>query len=150
MKQIVGIELPEEDYELLKDEDKDEIQEKYEQSKKGIKELIQTFSEKGYEHGATYLENLSKRIFTNIEIWLKTGVITHKTTSLLERLFREIGSRMKKIARGWSDTVATNLSKMIVIKQCDRKKWEKYRKEKLNIKGYFSIQIEEVRVSGSC
>jgi hypothetical protein len=150
VKQIVGIELPEEDYELLRDEDKDEIQEKYEQSKKGIKDLIRTFSEKGYEHGATYLEKLSKHLFTNIEIWLKTGVITHKTTSMLERLFREIGRRLKKIAWGWCDTVATNLSKMIVIKQCDRKKWERYWKEKLNIKGYFAIQIEEVRVSGSC
>jgi len=40
------------------------------------------FREKGYAHGASYLENLSDRLFTNIEIWLKTGIIASKTVPL--------------------------------------------------------------------
>jgi len=147
IKQLIGIELPEGDFEILKEEDKEQVKAKYETSKTEIKELIKTFREKGYKHGASYLENLSDRLFTNIEIWLKTGVIAPKTTSLLERLFREIGRRLKKIAWGWSDKAVTNISKMIMIRQYSRDKWEQYWKEKLGIKGYFDIEIISVKLS---
>ena len=148
IKQLIGIELPEGDFEILKEEDKEQVRSKYETSKFEIKELIQTFREKGYKHGTSYLENLSNRLFTNIELWLKTGVIAPKTTSLLERLFREIGRRLKRIAWGWSDKAVTNISKMIMIRQYSRDKWEKYWKEKLGIKGYFNIEI--LAVSERC
>ena len=144
IKQLIGIELPEGDFEILKEEDKERVKAKYESGKSEIKELIKTFYEKGYIHGASYLAKLSDRLFTNVELWLKTGVIAPKTTSLLERVFREIGRRLKKIAWGWSDAAVTNISKMIMIKQYSRDKWEKYWKEKLGIKGYFDIQIVSV------
>ncbi len=147
IKHLIGIELPEGDFEILKEEDKEQVKGQYESSKSEIRELIKTFREKGYRHGASYLENLSDRLFTNIELWLKTGIISPKTTSLLERVFREIGRRLKKIAWGWSDKTVTNLSKMIMIKQYSRDKWEQYWKEKLGIKGYFNIEIGAVKLS---
>ena len=147
IKQLIGIELPEGDFEILKEEDKEQVKSRYESSKSEIKELIKTFQEKGYRHGASYLENLSERLFTNIELWLKTGVIFPKTTSLLERLFREIGRRLKRIAWGWSDKAVTNMSKMIMIRQYSREKWEQYWKEKLGIKGYFDIQFRSIKLS---
>ena len=52
-----------------------------------------------------------------------------------------------KIAYGWSDKTATNLSKMILLKQYSRKKWETYWKEKLGIKGYFDIRIQSLELS---
>ena len=128
-------------------EDKDQVRSRYESSKTEITGLINTFYEKGYRHGASYLEKLSGQLFTNIEIWLETGVIAPKTTSLLERVFREIGRRLKRIAWGWSDTAVTNISKMIMIRQYSRDKWEQYWKEKLGIKGYFNIRIESVQIS---
>ena len=96
--------------------------------------------------GHPILKNLSDRLFANIEIWLKTGVIAPKTTSLLERLFREIGRRLKKIAWGWSDKAVTNISKMIMIRQYSKDKWEQYWKNKLGIKGYFDIEIMSVNL----
>jgi hypothetical protein len=141
IKHLIGIELPEGDFELLKEEDKEQVETQYETSKAEIQRLIDTFREKGYCHGASYLENLSVRLFTHIEIWLKTGVIAPKTISLLERVFRELGRRLKRIAWGWSDKVATNLSKMILIRQYSRDKWEEYWKNKLGIVGHFNIQI---------
>jgi hypothetical protein len=147
IKQLIGIELSEGDYEILKEEDKDEVKSKYESSKSEIKDLIETFRQKGYEHGTAYLENLSERLFTNIEIWLRTGVIAPKTTSLLERVFREIGRRLKRIAWGWADKTVTNLSKMIMIRQYSRDKWEKYWKQKMGINGYFEIQIKSVTLA---
>jgi hypothetical protein len=146
IKQFIGIELPEGDYELLKEEDKEAVKSRYESSKEKIRELIQTFYEKGYRKGGAYLEGLSSHLFTHIELWLKTGVIAPKTTSLLERVFRELGRRLKKIAWGWSDQAVTNLSKMILIRQYARDKWEEYWKEKLGIKGYFTIQIQSVEI----
>jgi len=144
LKQLIGIELAEGDFQILKDEDKQPVKDRYEASKKQIAEMIKLFKDKGYDHGAAYLQNLSERLFTHVEIWLKTGVIAPKTISLLERVFREIGRRLKKIAWGWSDKAVTNLSKMIMIKQYSREKWEQYWKAKLGIKGYFSIQITSV------
>jgi len=144
IKHLIGIELPEGDFEILKEEDKDQVKGQYEISKSEIKELIKTFQDKGYKHGAAYVENLADRLFTNIELWLKTGIIAPKTTSLLERVFREIGRRLKKIAWGWSDKAVTNLSKMIMIRQYSRYKWERYWKNKLEIKGYFDIKIISV------
>ena len=147
IKRLIGIELPEGDFEILKQEDKEQVNAKYQSSKSEIEELIKTFREKGYSHGASYLDNLSGRIFTNIELWLKTGVIAPKTTSLLERVFREIGRRLKKIAWGWSDKAVTNLSKMIMIRQYSREKWEQYWKKKLGINGHFGINITSVELS---
>ena len=146
VKQLVGIELPAGDFELLKEADKEDVRNKYTASKEEIEELINTFREKGYHQGATYLENIAKKLFTHIEIWLKTGVIAPKTTSLLERVFREIGRRLKRIAWGWSDTAVTNLSKMIMIRQYSRNKWEQFWKEKLGIKGFFEIKVLAVSI----
>ena len=146
IKQLIGIELPEGDFQIIKEQDKEEIKTKYHISKAEIEELIQAFRDKGYGHGAAYLENLSQRLFTNIEIWLKTGVIAPKTISLLERVFREIGRRLKRIAWGWSDKIVTNLSKMIMIRQYSRDKWEQYWKKKLGIEGHFSIEIATLKL----
>jgi hypothetical protein len=147
IKHLIGIELPEGNFELLKEADKEQVKAQYETSKTEIETLIKTFRDKGYQHGASYLENISERLFTHIEIWLRTGVIAPKTISLLERVFRELGRRLKKIAYGWSDKTVTNLSKMILLKQYSRKKWEQYWKEKLGIKGYFDIHIQSVQLS---
>jgi hypothetical protein len=147
MKHLIGVEIPEGEFEILKEEDKEEVNSRCEASKAEIKELIETFRSKGYLHGASYLENLSDRLFTHIEIWLRTGVIAPKTTSLLERVFREIGRRLKRIAWGWSDKAVTNLSKMILLRQYSRKKWEEYWKRKLGINGHFSIRIERVQLA---
>ncbi len=70
LKHLIGIELPQTDYELIKDQDRQAVEQKYQSSKDEINELINVFKEKGYHHGAEYLENMSQRIFTNIEIWL--------------------------------------------------------------------------------
>ena len=146
LKHIIGIELPQSDYELLKNEDKQRVEQQYQASKAEITELINIFKDRGYHHGAAYLENLSQRIFTNVEIWLKTGVIAPKTISLLERIFREIGRRIKRIAWGWSDNVVSKLSKMIILKKYSKEKWEKYWKQKLGIEGNFTIQIVNVEI----
>ena len=147
IKHLIGIELPEGDFELLKEGDREPVKIQYNASKAQIQDLIKTFREKGYRHGASYLESLSDRLFTHIEMWLKSGVIAPKTISLLERVFREVGRRLKKIAWGWCDKAVTNLSKMILLKHYSRSKWQEYWKNKLGIKDHFDIQIASVHLS---
>jgi hypothetical protein len=146
VNQLISIELPAGDFEILKEQDKEAVKSKYEISKAEIRELIKIFHDKGYSKGASYLENLSNRLFTNIELWLSSGIIAPKTTSLLERVFREIGRRLKRIAWGWSDAVVANLSKMILIKQYAKDQWEQFWKNKLGIKGYFNIRIQSANI----
>jgi len=146
LKHIIGIELPQTDYQLLKDEDKHSVERQYQSSKAEIIDLINIFKQKGYHHGAAYLQNLSQRIFTNVEIWLQTGVIAPKTISLLERIFREIGRRVKRIAWGWSDIAVSKLSKMIILKKYSKEKWKQYWKHKLGIEGNFNIYIVNVEI----
>jgi hypothetical protein len=147
VQHLIGIELPEGDFEILKEKDKEPVKTRYQASKAEIQALIETFREKGYTHGASYLENISDRLFTHIEMWLQSGIIAPKTISLLERVFREIGRRLKRIAWGWSDKVATKLSKMILLKQYSRSQWLQYWKQKLDIKGYFQITVASVCLS---
>jgi hypothetical protein len=72
IKQLIGIELPVDDFELLKMKTRGNGQ-------RGVpkqqRRLINTFEEIGYTHGAPYLQNLANRLFTRIELWLKTSVI---------------------------------------------------------------------------
>ncbi|MFC1815814.1 hypothetical protein ACFL0M_07685 [Thermodesulfobacteriota bacterium] len=64
------------------------------------KDLTDAGFDNKVHHGAAYLENFSQRLLIHVEIWLKTGEITPKTISLLKRIFREIGRRIKRIAWG--------------------------------------------------
>jgi len=130
----------------LQEQDREAVVERYRSSKAEMADLVEVSKEHGYQKGATYLEKLSQRIFTNIELWLKTGVIAPKTTSMLERIFREIGRRIKRIAWGWSDDAATKLSKMIILKKYSKQKWEQFWKQKLNINGYFSIEFVQAEI----
>ena len=63
---------------------------------------------------------------------------------LAELVLRRLGAGA---AFRWSDKTATNLSKMILLKQYSREKWEQYWKKKLGIKGYFNIQIQSLKLS---
>jgi hypothetical protein len=48
MKHLIGVEIPEGEFEILKEEDKEEVNSRCEASKAEIKELIDTFRSKGY------------------------------------------------------------------------------------------------------
>jgi hypothetical protein len=146
LKGLIGIEVPAEDFELLSPQDKEKIRAQYEDSKRGIEQLIETFRDRGYQHAVSYLENLTERLFTHIELWLETGLIAPRTISLLERVFRELGRRLKKIAWGWKDATVTKLSKMILLKKYSKERWEQYWKQKLGITGNFGIDIASVKL----
>ena len=144
---IVAIEIPEGDYDQLDPEAIDAVRDVYRKAKKDMGDLIEVLHQKECPHAVEYLKNLLKGMFAQVEMWLATGVVAPKTTSRLERLFRELGRRLKRIAWGWSDKVATKLSKMIMIKQYQPEVWKKYWLKKMGIEGHLTIWVQSVSVA---
>ncbi|RKX38672.1 MAG: hypothetical protein DRP64_15335 [Verrucomicrobia bacterium] len=143
---IVAIEIPEGDYDQLDPEAIDAVRDVYRKAKKDMGDLIEVLHQKECPHAVEYLKNLLKGMLAQVELWLATGIVAPKT-SRLERLFRELGRRLKRIAWGWSDKVATKLSKMIMIKQYQPEVWKKYWLKKMGIEGCLTIWVQSVSVA---
>jgi hypothetical protein len=147
LAKIIAVEIPEGDYDRLSAAAIDEVRKKYQEAKKDLNELIELLYQKNCPHAVAYLKNLAHGLHHHVAMWLATGIIAPTTISRLERLFREIGRRLKRIAWGWSDRIATKLSKMIMIKQYKPELWRKYWLEKLGIVGNFQIGIGRVIIA---
>ena len=147
LAKIVAVEIPEADYDQLSPEAIEVVREKYRDAKEDMNDLIEVLHQKNCPHAVEYLKNLLKGLYHQVDMWLATGIIAPRTTSRLERLFRELARRLKRIAWGWSDRVATKLSKMIMIKQYRPDLWKKYWLKKLGIEGHFEIWIQKVAVA---
>jgi len=77
IKQLIGIELPEGDFEILKEEDKEIVRTKYENSKSEIKDLIETFCQKGYKKGDVYQHRTVVEDWSNCSknnIFIRTSI----------------------------------------------------------------------------
>lgn len=147
LAQIIAMEIPEEDYDTLTPEAIETVRQQYNGAKKELVDLINTLQKQKCPKAVTYLDNLAKDLFHQVEMWLATGIIAPKTTSRLERLFRELGRRLKRIAWGWSDRVATKLSKMIMIKKYNPELWKKYWLKKMGVNGNFYIKIQDIKIT---
>jgi len=147
MAKIVAVEIPAGDYDQLNPEAIEAVREKYREAKKDMNDLIEVLHQKNCPHAVEYLKNLVKGLYHQVDMWLATGIIAPKTTSRLERLFRELARRLKRIAWGWSDRVATKLSKMIMIKQYKPEVWKKYWLKKVGIEGHFQVWIQKIAVA---
>ncbi len=66
---------------------------------------------------------------------MKTGVITPKVTSKLERLMREINRRIKKFAFNWSEKGCSIITRIIIKLICSPKEWENYWFERMKLSG---------------
>jgi hypothetical protein len=146
LAKIIAVEIPEGDYERLAPEAIEDVRSKYREARKSMDELIDNLQQNKCSHAVEYLKNLVRGLYHQIDMWLATGIIAPKTTSRLERLFRELARRLKRIAWGWSDKVATNLSKMIMIKQYSPEVWKEYWLKKLGIQGSFKIWVQSITV----
>lgn len=147
LAKIIAVEIPEGDYDQLDPEAIEDVRTKYRNAKKNMDELIDLLDAKKCRHAVEYLKNLVRGLYHQLDMWLATGIIAPKTTSRLERLFRELARRLKRIAWGWSDRVATKLSKMIMIKKYRPELWKKYWLKKMGINGHFNIWVQSITVS---
>jgi hypothetical protein len=142
---IIGIELPPGDFQTVKPQDKQELQERVHTADQSLDQLVRTLHQKGYGQAATYITYAQKRLFNYVQFWMQTGVATPRTTSYLERLMREIGRRLKRIAFGWSEEGAAKMARIIIRRICSAEQWAQYWKTKLGLTGKVIIQFRGVK-----
>ena len=90
---------------------------------------------------ATYIRRAKIGMFGYIRRWLKWGLISPRASSMVERVMRELGRRLKKTAYGWSDKGATKIARIILKRFTNAKAWEDYWQNKMNCVGNVVINI---------
>ena len=138
---IIGIQLPKDDFQAIKPQDKQELDLRVQTADQDLSELVRTLHQKGYHEAAKYVSYAQGRLFKYVQFWMQTGVIAPRTTSYLERLMREIGRRLKRIAFGWSETGAAKMARIILRRICNHQQWADYWKNKLGLTGTVIIQF---------
>ena len=144
---VLAIELPEGDFQQVSEAEKDAIEEQMELAEEAVGRLINHLSINGYGKAAEYFSNAKRSMFGYVRRWLKLGLICPRASSLVERVMRELGRRLKKIAYGWSDKGAVKIAKIILKKFTSEKEWEEYWKNKMNIIGNVFFDIGNFKVS---
>jgi transposase-like protein len=137
----IDIVLPEEDLEKVGLEDRLELEKKVFEAEKGVQDLVIELKSRGYTAAATYLENAKAKMFSYVRLWLKTGVVHPRVSSMIERMMREIGRRIKKIGHGWSPEGAAKMTRIIIKRITSADEWNQHWQEKLKISGKVKISF---------
>lgn len=142
---IIGIELPAEDMESVKDADKDSIMNARNHANYEIRRLIQTLLNKGYPLAADYLIRASRHLFSYVDRWLATGIVSPRVSSFIERMMHELARRLKRMAFGWSEQGAAKMARIIIKRFTSADQWEAYWKKRLRIQGNVILKIRSIR-----
>ena len=141
---IFQIEIPEKDFEQVHTEEMLELNEKIKACEMQMKVLSDYLRHKGHSQAATYVYNAKNNLFTYLRFWMKTGVITPKVTSKLERLMREINRRIKKFAFNWSEKGCAIMTRLIIKLLCSPKEWEDYWFERMKLSGNIRLSFDGI------
>lgn len=142
---VIGIELPKEDLEQVRDIDKATIVAAKNHADYEIRQLIKTLLEKGYNLAADYLIRASKNMFSYVDRWLATGIVSPRVSSFIERMMRELARRLKRMAFGWSEKGAAKMARIIIKRFTSANQWEAYWKNRLNIQGNVIMVLKGIR-----
>ncbi len=144
---VLAVELPEGDFKEVKESEKDEIEKRIEDADETLGRLINFLNKHGYNKAATYIAGARKNMFSYVRRWLKLGIICPRASSLIERVIRELGRRLKKLAYNWSDKGAAKIARIILKKFTNQKEWEEYWKNRLGIIGNVVLNIGNYKIS---
>ena len=106
-----------------------------------MSQILWWFDSCGYSTAATYIRRAKYGMFGYIRRWLKWGLISPRASSMVERVMRELGRRLKKTAYGWSDKGATKIARIILKRFTNANAWEDYWQNKMNCVGNVVINI---------
>ena len=143
----LAIELPKEDFQKVSEQEKDDIEERMEKTERAIDLLVGYLEGRGYEAAATYMRRAKIGMFGYIRRWLRWGLISPRASSMVERVMREIGRRIKKIAYGWSDKGVTKIARIILKRFANTNQWEEDWKKRMNCVGNVMISIGNFKVT---
>jgi len=142
----LAIELPQEDFKKVSEQEKSDIEERMENTERVIDKLISYLEGHGYDAAATYIERAKRGMFGYVRRWLKLGLISPRASSMVERVMRELARRIKRIAYGWSDKGVTKVARIILKRFTNAKEWEVYWKNKMNVIGNVYVDIGNYKV----
>lgn len=132
---IIKIDLPAGDYKSIPSEMQDQIRGQLLESRGAMDTLVRSFQENGYFSAASYLRNAGEHTFTVVEKWLEMGYMPPKAISLLERVMREMGCRIKKIGASWKDKGVLAVTRVLMTRIYDPKRWRQYWAKLLDLHG---------------
>lgn len=138
---IIDIKLPAEHVEKVGLEDRLTLERTVFEAEKGVQNLVNELRARGYRAAATYLLNAKTKMFSYVRLWLKTGVVHPRVSSMIERMMREIGRRIKKIGHGWSPKGAAKMTRIIIKRITSADEWNKHWQEKLKITGKVKLSF---------
>ena len=138
---IFQLEIPDKDFEEVKTEELVEMNEKIKSCEMQMKVLSEYLSHKGYSQAAIYVSNAQNNLFTYLRYWMKTGIVTPKVTSKIERLMREINRRIKKFAFNWSEKGCAKITRIIIKLITDPKSWENHWDKKMKLSGNIKLSF---------
>jgi len=121
----MAIELSTEDFQKVPEEDKDAIENRMKNTERVMLKRISYLEGKGYSAAGSYINNVRHSMFSYVRRWLKWGLVSHKASSMVERVMRELGRRLKNIAYRWSDKGAEKVAGIISQAFCQCKRMGK-------------------------
>lgn len=146
LRGILGIEIPVDDWQELKPEHLEPLREELQRAKDRYKELTEEFARRGYAKAHEYLSRAVDHVFTQVETWLDTGIVLPGTTTVLERIMRDLGRRLKKLGYGWSDEGLTRIATILLKKRHEPEDWERYWDERMRIHGLCTAVVCAVAI----
>lgn len=144
---IIGIELPRQDFKMVAEEDKSALEQTTVAAEEKLDELVAGLVGKGYHQAANYIRYAKDKLFTYVRLWLKCGLVSPRVSSLIERMMREIGRRLKRIAFGWSEAGAAKMTRIIIKRMTSAGEWDAYWREKLRVTGQVTLTYNGVHAS---
>lgn len=145
LNELVGIELPAADLEKVKPEEREALRQRVKTAEEQLDKLVRTLREQGYQRAANYIADAQGKLFRYVEFWLETGVVCPRTTSWLERMMRELGRRLKKIAFGWSERGAARMACVILRRITDPAEWDAYWRQRLGLNDNVLLSLRSVK-----
>jgi hypothetical protein len=144
---IIGIELPEQDFQAVSAADKASLEQTTVAAEQKLNDLVSELIGKGYHQAASYIRNAKEKLFTYVRFWLKYGLVTPRVSSLIERMMREIGRRLKRIAFGWSESGAAKMARIIIKRFTNAGEWDAYWAKQLRITGQVRLVYNGVQAT---
>ena len=133
LKAVIGIELPKEDFEAVPESEKDDIEARMEKAEAQVEELIRHLAGRGFHKTAQYLDRSRRYMFSYLRRWLQFGIACPRASSLIERFFRELGRRIKKLGYNWKAAGVGKITRIILKKYTRPEDWKKYWQERMRL-----------------
>lgn len=143
---ILSVQLPQEDFEKVRPQDRQALEEQMAQAQQKVDQFARELFRQGYLRAGHYVRHAQEKLFTYVRFWLKSGLVSPRVTSMIERMMREIGRRLKRIAFGWSREGAAQMTRIIIKRLTNQGQWDSFWRQRLRITGSVMLVFRGARL----